>query len=80
MYLFFALKIAFRKYCLAPCHYLSLFHLIKCLGDLSKTVYEGLCSFFFIFIFWLHLMLCGERNGTLLQYSCLANPMDGGAW
>ena len=44
-----------------------------------KTVYEGLCSFFFIFIFWLHLMLCGERNGTLLQYSCLGNPMDGGA-
>ena len=23
---------------------------------------------------------CGERNGTLLQYSCLENPMDGGAW
>ena len=22
----------------------------------------------------------GERNGTPLQYSCLENPMDGGAW
>ena len=22
----------------------------------------------------------GEGNGTLLQYSCLENPMDGGAW
>ena len=22
----------------------------------------------------------GEGNGTLLQYSCLKNPMDGGAW
>ena len=22
----------------------------------------------------------GEGNGTLLQYSCLGNPMDGGAW
>ena len=22
----------------------------------------------------------GEFNGTPLQYSCLANPMDGGAW
>ena len=21
-----------------------------------------------------------EGNGTLLQYSCLGNPMDGGAW
>ena len=23
---------------------------------------------------------CGEGNGNPLQYSCLANPMDGGAW
>ena len=22
----------------------------------------------------------GEGNGTRLQYSCLENPMDGGAW
>ena len=22
----------------------------------------------------------GEGNGTQLQYSCLENPMDGGAW
>ena len=22
----------------------------------------------------------GEGDGTLLQYSCLENPMDGGAW
>ena len=22
----------------------------------------------------------GVRNGTPLQYSCLENPMDGGAW
>ena len=25
-------------------------------------------------------MPCGEGNGTPLQYSCLENPMDGGAW
>ena len=25
-------------------------------------------------------MKCGEGNGTPLQYSCLENPMDGGAW
>ena len=24
--------------------------------------------------------MCGEGNGTLLQYSCLENPMDGGTW
>ena len=30
----------------------------------------------------LHMVvsLCGEGNGTPLQYSCLENPMDGGAW
>ena len=33
-------------------------------------------------IFFLHLVrrLSGEGNGTPLQYSCLANPTDGGAW
>ena len=24
--------------------------------------------------------MCGEGNGTPLQYSCLEYPMDGGAW
>ena len=27
-------------------------------------------------LLWLH----GEANGNPLQYSCLENPMDGGAW
>ena len=25
-------------------------------------------------------LIIGESNGTPLQYSCLENPMDGGAW
>ena len=25
-------------------------------------------------------LLSGEGNGTPLKYSCLENPMDGGAW
>ena len=25
-------------------------------------------------------MIFGEGNGNLLQYSCLENPVDGGAW
>ena len=25
-------------------------------------------------------LITGEGNGTPLQYSCLENPMDGGAW
>ena len=27
-----------------------------------------------------HLSYFGEGNGNPLQYSCLENPMDGGAW
>ena len=30
--------------------------------------------------FWEISMSYGEGNGTPLQYSCLENPMDGGAW
>ena len=26
------------------------------------------------------MVFSGEGNGTPLQYSCLENPMDGGAW
>jgi len=32
-------------------------------------------------VFLIHLLhYSGEGNGTPLQYSCLENPMDGGAW
>ena len=30
--------------------------------------------------FWHRLNAVGEGSGSLLQYSCLENPMDGGAW
>ena len=30
--------------------------------------------------FWVLCVILGEGNGTPLQYSCLENPMDGGAW
>ena len=26
------------------------------------------------------VVIHGEGNGTPLQYSCLENPMEGGAW
>ena len=26
------------------------------------------------------IAVCGEGNGNPFQYSCLENPMDGGAW
>ena len=41
---------------------------------------------YFIIIFQSQIFLFssiamdGEGNGTPLQYSCLENPMDGGAW
>ena len=42
---------------------------------------SGLCRSS-IFSFFKELPYCfpGEGNGTPLQYSCLKNPMDGGAW
>jgi len=30
-------------------------------------------------MFYVHLNI-GEGNGNPLQYYCLENPMDGGAW
>ena len=33
-----------------------------------------------IWKFTVHVLLSGEGNGTPLQYSCLENPMDRGAW
>ena len=31
-------------------------------------------------VFLFLVVMCGEGNGTPLQYPCLENPMDGGAW
>ena len=37
-------------------------------------------AIFFFFIKTKVVSIFGEGNGTPLQYSCLENPMDGGAW
>ena len=42
------------------------------LGILHKWNHNNICP--------LVSILLGEGNGTPLQYSCLENPMDGGAW
>ena len=43
-------------------------------SPIKLSVTHHLCNLFtFAFYF-------GEGNGTPLQYSCLENPMDGGAW
>ena len=39
--------------------------------------------YFIVVLMCIYLMIwsiVGEGNGTPLQYSCLENPMDGGAW
>ena len=33
-----------------------------------------------IFVLGLYYSQLGEGNGTPLQYPCLENPIDGGAW
>ena len=38
------------------------------------------CSVLSLASFTWHHIYDGEGNGTPLQYSCLENPMDGGAW
>ena len=42
----------------------------KVLSKISKVVW----------VLWGYIASHGEGNGTPLQYSCLENPMDGGAW
>ena len=39
------------------------------------------CCTYILYTFYFAYIICyGEGNGTPLQYSCLENPMDGGAW
>ena len=42
--------------------------------------YAVFISVLLFFFFLSPKSCCGEGNGTPLQYSCLENPMDGGAW
>ena len=40
----------------------------------------SLCSYVVQVLEWKYRTTRGQSNGTPLQYSCLENPMDGGAW
>ena len=46
----------------------------------SKITADGDCSHEIKRHLLLGRKVMTEGNGTPLQYSCLANPMDGGAW
>ena len=76
--------------CVHSFFFLNLQELFFCMNR-SKFVYPFSCWWIFglfpalaewIFSFQLipNYWFIGEGNGTPLQYSCLENPMDGGAW
>ena len=51
------------------------------LSSLKSGIGKDVCSHHCYSIYYQKFQLCnGEGNGTPLQYSCLENPMDGGAW
>ena len=47
-------------------------------NDLNNSIKSQLSLNFVVFS--CVCVLIGEGNGTPLQYSCLENPMNGGAW
>ena len=48
-------------------------HIINIYYYKYVLIYKYMCVYIYI-------IYIGEGNGTPLQYSCLENPMDGGAW
>ena len=48
---------------------------------LITAILEGAKQYLIVVLIYICLMTNdGEGNGNPLQYSCLENPMDGGAW
>ena len=45
---------------------------------LDHSAREGFYVIQLLFAVW--VQVSGEGNDTVLQYSCLENPIDGGAW
>ena len=46
-----------------------------------SQVYTYAKAYYIVGLYYVqHIIYHGEGNGTPLQYSCLENPMDGGAW
>ena len=51
------------------------------LSDWTHWIEYSNIYMYHIFFIKIHSrLMCREGNGTPLQYSCLENPMDGGAW
>ena len=52
-------------------------------GHYNNYYFHSILLFYYIHILIIYhdpKIILGEGNGTPLQYSCLENPMDGGAW
>ena len=47
---------------------------------IALTRWTFVCKVMSLLFNMLSRLVIGEGNGTPLQYSCLENPMDGGAW
>ena len=53
-------------------------HLLPCLGEVSIGTRWFIVSW--VFKNYLYILYPGERHDNPLQYFCLENPMDRGAW
>ena len=52
-----------------------------CFYKWFKKLFSGYLTLIYIYIYMYACIYdMGDRNGNPLQYSCLENPMDGGAW
>jgi len=52
----------------------------KTRGILVRVYKGNVCREYILHLNEAPRMRYGEGNGTPLQYFCLENPMDGGAW
>ena len=60
---------------------LTKYAIYKCIFPACGLLLDSLNSEFRKEVFFIVMLSnFGEGNGTPLQYSCLENPMDGGAW
>ena len=55
-------------------------HLLRAGPVLVTLLFFPLVPSSYRVFLWFYIFFPGEGNGTPLQYSCLENPMDGGAW
>ena len=65
-----------------PPFHLSILSIYVCISICfaNKTMLYHVSSFHIFYELTHRSLVTGEGNGTPLQYSCLENPMDRGAW